>query len=142
MMEPVLSPHGGETRLSWGERLKARARELGISDTEVARRLGLTQRRYSGYVNESREPNFSDLLRICAVLCVTPDHVLGVRPLEASEDAQLSALTALRSMPPDIQALALAALEGMAEHAGSSSTSSTPQPKPSSRRGTGTKRTT
>lgn len=99
----------------WGERLRERARELGISDSEVARRVGMTQRRYSSYVNMAREPNYEDLLRVCAALGITPDHVLGVRPLEPREDVERRAVEALRRMPPKARELALAALEGMAE---------------------------
>jgi len=60
-----------------GDRLRARARELGLSDSEVARRLGLSQARYANYVAENREPDFETLLRICRVLGVTPNEVLG-----------------------------------------------------------------
>ena len=41
----------------FGERLRARAKELGLTDSEVARRTGLTQRRNSNYVNETVEPD-------------------------------------------------------------------------------------
>ena len=61
-----------------GQRLRARARTLGISDSEVARRVELSQARYSAYVNEVSEPDLSTLVRICRVLGITPDEVLGV----------------------------------------------------------------
>ncbi len=99
---------------SWGERLRARGRELGLSDSEVARRVGMTQRRYSSYVNMTREPNFGDLLRICAGLGLTPDWVLGVGPIEPADDAARRALAALARMPAAHRLLAVAALEGMA----------------------------
>jgi len=94
--------------------LRARGRELGMNDTQVAHRLGMTQRRYSSYVNETREPNFFDLLRICAVLATTPDYVLGVRPMDPSEDQEWRVVSALRAMPEQARLLALAALEAMA----------------------------
>lgn len=101
---------GGTGTEGWGDRLRARARELGLTDTEIGRRLGMTQRRYSSYVNMSREPNFQDLARICAVLGVTTDHVLGIRPVEAREDAERRAIEAIRMMPPRARELAVAAL--------------------------------
>lgn len=107
----------GGRRQEWGDRLRARARELGLSDSEVARRLGMTQRRYSSYVNVTREPNFSDLLRICAVLGVTPDHVLGVAPMDPREDAERRAIAAIREMPPRLRESAVAGLEAMASAA-------------------------
>lgn len=115
--------------LGWGERLRARGRELGLSDSEVARRIGLTQRRYSSYVNMTREPNFGDLLRICAGLGVTPDWVLGVHPMEPGDDADRRALAALARMPAAYRSLAVAALEGMA---------ACPEPKPDAHRMKGT----
>ena len=62
-----------------GERLQARARELGLTDAEVARRLGLAQGRYSNYVNANREPDLATLVRICRELAITPDELLGFR---------------------------------------------------------------
>lgn len=99
---------------NWGERLRSRAQELGWSDAEVARRIGIPQRRYSTYVNMTREPNFADLMRICAVLGTTPDHVLG--GVEPSGDEHITgrAVAALRRMPPQHQKLALVSLEAMA----------------------------
>lgn len=61
-----------------GERLRVRARALGLSDTEVARRLGLSQSRYANYVTGVREPDFATFLRICEVLQTTPNRMLGV----------------------------------------------------------------
>lgn len=63
---------------SWSERLRQRARELGLTDAEVARRLGLGQARYSAYVNGSREPHLELFARICVTLATTPDVILGV----------------------------------------------------------------
>ena len=60
-----------------GERLRARARELDLSNAEVARRAGLTERRYGHYVTGTREPDLQTLLRICTVLALTPNDLLG-----------------------------------------------------------------
>ena len=64
---------------TWSDRLRLRARELGLTDVEVARRLGLAQGRYSSYVNGTREPDLLLFVRICEVLQTTPDRILGVR---------------------------------------------------------------
>lgn len=68
-----------------GERLQARARELGLSDAEVARRLGLSQNRYSNYTNGLREPDFGTFIRICRILGMTPDEVLGFGPAKGDQ---------------------------------------------------------
>ena len=60
-----------------GERLRHRARELGLADAEVARRLGLSQSRYAHYVSGVREPDFATFVRICRALAFTPDVALG-----------------------------------------------------------------
>lgn len=61
----------------YGERLRARARALGLTDAEVARRLGLAQGRYANYVNGNREPDLATFARICRALATTPDEILG-----------------------------------------------------------------
>lgn len=60
-----------------GEKLRARARELGLSDVEVARRLGLSQSRYANYVLDKREPDLGTFVRICQILGTAPNALLG-----------------------------------------------------------------
>src|SRR6266851_10261829 len=60
----------------FAKRLRARARELELSDAEVARRAGLAERRYGHYVRGTRAPDFTTLLRISAVLDATPNDLL------------------------------------------------------------------
>ncbi|WP_241667267.1 helix-turn-helix domain-containing protein [Muricoccus nepalensis] len=67
-----------------GSRLRVRARVLGLSDAEVARRLGLGATRYANYVNGTREPDFATFLRICQVLETTPNDLLGAGGGQAS----------------------------------------------------------
>ena len=59
-------------------RMRARAQELGLSDAEVARRLGIAQSRYANYISGLRAPDFGTFLRICATLSTTPSILLGV----------------------------------------------------------------
>lgn len=106
----------------YGERLRTRARELGMTDVEVARRLGLAQARYSRYVNGEREPDLRTFVRICQVLSTTPDAILGVgRPAENAAEAdrlhakidatlRTMALPTLRAAAAVIDALATSGL--------------------------------
>ena len=48
----------------------ASARELGLSDAEVARRAGLSERRYGYYATGEREPNLATLVPKTAILLV------------------------------------------------------------------------
>src|SRR5437763_17210082 len=70
----------------FAQRIRERARELGLSDAEVARRAGLSERRYGYYATGEREPNLATLLRICDVLSATPNDLLlpGANPPKQS----------------------------------------------------------
>lgn len=59
-----------------GKALRQRAAALGLSDSEVARRVGLSQARYHNYVSDTAEPDLGTLIRICRTLATSPDHVL------------------------------------------------------------------
>jgi len=97
-----------------GRALRARAEQLGLSDTEVARRSGLDVGRYGNYVRGSREPDFRTFRRICRVLMTTPNALLGVEELPETEQAE--ALAAFSALDEDGRRLALKILRAMAEH--------------------------
>lgn len=92
-------------------KLRERAAQLGISNAEVARRAGLSERRYGHYVSGVREPDLRTLVTIAETLGTTPDALLGVadpKPSSQRQDLQdriLSALTALSD--DDLQTLAI-----------------------------------
>lgn len=82
--------------------LRKRAEELGLSNAEVARRAGLSERRYGNYVSGRREPDLATLMRVASVLATTPNALLTSEPLEATPEElarqrTLAALTALRT---------------------------------------------
>ena len=62
---------------SFCKQLRARGQQLELSDAAIARRLGISQSRYTNYVNGHREPDFEMLTRICLVLHTTPNDLLG-----------------------------------------------------------------
>ena len=62
-----------------GRALRERAAALGLSDSEVARRTGLSQARYHNYVAETAEPDLGTLVRICRTLATSPDCMLDFR---------------------------------------------------------------
>ncbi len=60
-----------------GKRLRDRGAALGLSDSEVARRAGLSQARHHNYVAEVTEPDLATLVRICRTLGISPNEALG-----------------------------------------------------------------
>lgn len=74
-----------------GQRLRERAREIGLADATVAERVGLSQQRYHNYTSDQTEPDFGTLVRICRALSTEPNVILGFHTphLESSESARL-----------------------------------------------------
>lgn len=77
--------------------LRRRAKELGLSDAEVARRAGLSERRYGHYVAGTREPDFATFLRICEVLVVRPDELLLPEEVTAEKALREKALERIQA---------------------------------------------
>ncbi|OYU48154.1 MAG: transcriptional regulator [Rhizobiales bacterium PAR1] len=64
----------------FAKRLKERAKQLGISNAEAARRVGLDERRYAHYASGRREPDLATLKAISEALGITPNWLLGIVP--------------------------------------------------------------
>ena len=60
----------------FGVRIRQRAKELGLKGSEVARRAGITAKRYNNYVNGTREPDLASLRAISTVLETTLDALI------------------------------------------------------------------
>ena len=102
----------------YGDRLRARARALGLTDAEVARRLGLAQSRYANYVNGNREPDLATFARICRALATTPDEILGFgshnKADAEAEPERRRALAAVEAMDGRTLKIAAIVLESIA----------------------------
>jgi len=66
----------------FAEKLRERAKQLGISNAEAARRIGLDERRYAHYASGRREPDLTTLVNISEILGTNPNWLLGVLTLE------------------------------------------------------------
>lgn len=76
--------------MKFGDRIRTRAQELGLSDSEVSRRIGVDESRVGRYVRGVNEPDLSTLVRLCDVLSLTPnDLLLPARPDPAEERERL-----------------------------------------------------
>lgn len=76
----------------FGKNLRRRAKELGLTDAEVARRVGISERRYGFYVTGDREPDLATLLRISDILQMSADRLL--RPWDEAEPSRADRLRA------------------------------------------------
>lgn len=72
-------------------RLQERAKQLGISNAEAARRVGLEERRYAHYASGRREPDLATLVRVAEALGTTPNWLLGI-PADTTADPKISSL--------------------------------------------------
>ncbi|MER9592985.1 helix-turn-helix domain-containing protein [Mesorhizobium australicum] len=75
----------------FAKRLRERAIQLGISNAEAARRVGLDERRYAHYVSGRREPDLMTLKNISEGLGVTPNWLLDVTNA-TDQDHRMTAL--------------------------------------------------
>jgi transcriptional regulator with XRE-family HTH domain len=73
----------------FGERLRHRARELGLSVSELARRAGIESSKFGKYVRNTHEPDLTTLLQICGALDVTPNDLLLPTAREVPTERQL-----------------------------------------------------
>lgn len=62
---------------SFGSRLRARGRQLNLSDAQIAKHLGLSRACYANYVNGQAERDMALLLRVCRFLGIAPNELLG-----------------------------------------------------------------
>lgn len=98
--------------------LRNRAAGLGLSNAEVARRSGLSERRYAHYVSGDREPDLATLVRIASVLAATPDQLLGLEdapkrsPHDLLTQRILSAAQGVSEATLEVVAVQIEALAG------------------------------
>ena len=57
--------------------LRTRAKGLGLSHAAIARRVGISERRYAHYVTGRNEPDLATLVRIAKTLQTSPNELLG-----------------------------------------------------------------
>ncbi len=72
----------------FANRLRERAKQLGISNAEAARRVGLDERRYAHYASGRREPDLATLVNIAEILGTDPNWLLGVLPRNVNDKAK------------------------------------------------------
>lgn len=85
-----------------GEKIREYRTALKMTQSDFARRLGVTGASVSAYENSTRLPSYDVLVRIANVLCVSTDALLG-REEEDSVTVDVTQLTSeQRSMVQEI----------------------------------------
>lgn len=120
------------------KRLKERARELGLSDAEVARRAGLETPSYGHYVTGERRPNYWTLLRLSEVLGTSPNYLLGFDDKAGLPADAARLLSAFALLDDDGRRLATALVETLVEQLTQTPSQRSPSPPPPCIEGTAT----
>ena len=71
-----LEIHAGMERFV--EEVRKRAAEFELTQAELARRSGVTERAFQHYLSGRSEPSLATLVRIASALGCTPNDLLGV----------------------------------------------------------------
>jgi transcriptional regulator with XRE-family HTH domain len=107
---------------AFAAKLRQRAKDLKISNSEAARRIGLSERRYAHYVSGKREPDLATLMRIAEALETTPSALLGfgAGKRERTQRAALKTrlTTAANAMSDHELELLVVQAEAVASHVG------------------------
>lgn len=64
--------------LLFSKRLRELRKEKGVSQVQLGELLGYGDTAISGYETGRNEPGFMDLIRICEILDVSADYILGI----------------------------------------------------------------
>jgi transcriptional regulator with XRE-family HTH domain len=69
----------------FGKRLVKLRKDAGYTQTELANELGVTQRMVSYYEGHAEYPPSAMLPKMAALLGVTADQLLGIKPMKSSK---------------------------------------------------------
>ena len=61
----------------FAKRLKELRKEFSLSQSQVAKKLGITQQSYTRYEADTSEPSFEMLVKISNIFEVSCDYLLG-----------------------------------------------------------------
>lgn len=58
-----------------GENLKSARKQAGYTQTQVAKKMFMTQQQYSRFENGVFQLNYEQILKLCELLDVTPNYI-------------------------------------------------------------------
>ena len=66
-----------ERRKQFGARIKSARKSLGLTQADLAKKIGVTKQAITTYETGIREPSFRNLIKLSRALNVTTDWLLG-----------------------------------------------------------------
>jgi transcriptional regulator with XRE-family HTH domain len=75
------------------EEVRKRAAEFDLTQAELARRSGVTERAFQHYLSGRSEPSLATLVRIASALGCTPNDLLGVGRQGKAPDVRTKLVT-------------------------------------------------
>lgn len=81
--------------VDFGVRLKELRKERGLTQGQVAKRIGVTASIISAYENELRQPSYEVLLKLVRLYDVSADYLLGVNGKRTVDSQYLISLDGL-----------------------------------------------
>ena len=60
-----------------GENLKSARKQAGYTQTQVAKKMFMTQQQYSRFENGVFQLNYEQILKLCELFDVTPNYIFG-----------------------------------------------------------------
>ena len=107
---------------NFGERLAALRKRAGLTQTELAERLGVTQRVITYYENESDWPPVHLLPKVAKVFDITVDELMSAEDVQVSEPQPvnkrlLKRLGAVEKLPAQDQKMVLRLINTLAAKA-------------------------
>jgi transcriptional regulator with XRE-family HTH domain len=107
----------GQAAMPLGERIRQLRKEAGLSQAELAEKIGADPGRVSRYEAGRITPSAEALVRLAEMLNISIDHLLvdGIprRPLHAAQDALGDRLAAVAELPADDLAALLSVIDGL-----------------------------
>lgn len=66
-------------KLSFGEKIRGLREDKDLNQTQLAKKVGMTQRKISYIECEKCEPSIDDIIAFCNFFNVTSDYLIGLK---------------------------------------------------------------
>ncbi|HZW61291.1 MAG TPA: S24 family peptidase [Candidatus Babeliales bacterium] len=84
---------------TWTGRLKSKMKELGLTQEELARKLGVTRSAVAHYVQGTRQPPLKQMVKLAGVLKVDPSWLQFGKAQDTATSAKQQSRKALNRIP-------------------------------------------